>query len=395
MSYGQGRNPYDQRDNSSGGYGNGYNSNPYAQQQQQGGYGQNDNYGQNNSYNTYDQAQNMESGYGNNSVEMSNLPTRDPNYILNECRSIDEGIEGVENNLRLLRQLHQRVLEDVNSASTSESNRQLDAVSAETMADYRALTQRVREVKSNPDARSPKNSPQVGRVDRRLKRAIQDYQKIESDSGNASRAQLERQYRIVRPDATDAEIREAVEDPNGQMFQQALMHSDRQGRARAALSAVQDRHAQIQKIEQQIVELSQLFQDMDTLIVQQDVAVTQIDQKAEEVVDNLDKGNTEVTRAVETARSTRKKKWWCLGITVLIIIIAVVIGLVVHFVVNGGGGGGNNNNNNKRDMHAFQSGAFPVKAPIELVHHHAARLAARAAGVSDAALQSLVREARQ
>ena len=92
------------------------------------------------------------------------------------------------------------------------------------------------------------------------------------------------------------------------------MQSDRQGRARAALSAVQDRHKALVKIEQQMVELSQLFQDMDTLVVQQEAAVTQIEQKGEEVVDNLDKGNEEIGVAVKTARSTRKKKWWCLGI---------------------------------------------------------------------------------
>jgi syntaxin 1B/2/3 len=92
------------------------------------------------------------------------------------------------------------------------------------------------------------------------------------------------------------------------------MQSNRVGQARQALSAVQDRHAALQKIEQQMVELAQLFQDMDTLVVQQDVAVAQIEQKGEEVVENLDKGNEEIAVAVETAKKTRKKKWICLGI---------------------------------------------------------------------------------
>jgi syntaxin 1B/2/3 len=240
----------------------------------------------------------------------------DPNAILNECRDIDRGIDDIEKGLEQLRMLQQRTLDDADASSSSAANRQLDSLSAETMALYRALTERVRTVKSNPESQSAKNSPQVGRVDRRLKQAIQQYQSVESQFRKRTQEQMARQYRIVRPDATEQEVRAAVEDTSGgQVFSQALMQSDRQGRARAALSAVQDRHRALQKIEQQMVELSQLFQDMDTLVVQQEAAVTQIEQKGEEVVDNLDKGNEEIGVAVTTARSTRKKKWICLGIS--------------------------------------------------------------------------------
>ena len=256
---------------------------------------------------------------------MSSLPPQggapagrsDPNAILNECRDIDRGIETIERNLEQLRMLQQRTLDDADASSSSAANRQLDSLSSETMASYRSLTERVRQVKSNPESQTPKNNPQVGRVDRRLKDAIRQFQSVESQFRKRTQDQMARQYRIVRPDASEQEVRAAVEDTssNGQVFQQALMNSDRQGRARAALSAVQDRHQALLKIEQQMVELSQLFQDMDTLVVQQEAAVTQIEQKGEEVVENLDKGNEEMGTAVTTARATRKKKWICLGIS--------------------------------------------------------------------------------
>lgn len=239
----------------------------------------------------------------------------DPNTILNECRDIDRGVDKIERNLEQLRMLQQRTLDDADSSSSSSANQQLDSLSSETMSMYRDLTERVRTVKSNPDSRTPKNNPQVGRVDRRLKQAIQQYQQVESQFRKKTQDQMARQYRIVRPDASEQEVRAAVEDTsNNQIFSQALMQSDRQGRARAALSAVQDRHKALVKIEQQMVELSQLFQDMDTLVVQQEAAVMQIESKGEEVVENLDKGNEEMGVAVKTARATRKKKWICLGI---------------------------------------------------------------------------------
>ncbi|XWW99753.1 hypothetical protein V2A60_007765 [Cordyceps javanica] len=345
--YGNQPNPYDQRGQ---GYGGQQQQNPYADQ---GNYGQQQNpyagggsrYGNNNS--------SIDGGYAGSNVEMAPLAQNagsmagnDGNAILNECRDIDTGIGQIERNLEQLRMLQQRTLDDADSSSSSAANRQLDALSSETMAQYRELTERVRTVKSSPEANTPKNKPQVGRVDRRLKQAIQQYQQVESGFRKRTQDQMARQYRIVRPDASEQEVRAAVEDTsNNQVFSQALMQSDRQGRARAALSAVQDRHKALVKIEQQMVELSQLFQDMDTLVVQQEVAVTQIEQKGEEVVENLDKGNEEIGVAVNTARKTRKKKWICLGICVAILVVIIIIVLIYIFVIRGQNTGGNNNNN--------------------------------------------------
>ncbi|KAH8906437.1 t-SNARE [Coniochaeta sp. PMI_546] len=270
----------------------------------------------------------------------------DPNAILNECREIDQGIDEIERNLNQLRMLQDRSLNDADTSSGSATSRQLDSLSSETMGMYRALTDRVRMVKSNPESRQPKNTAQVGRVDRRLKQAIQNYQQVESAFRKKTQDQMARQYRIVRPDASEQEVQAAVEDTSqgAQVFQQALMQSDRRGQARAVLSAVQDRHAAIQKIEQQMIELAQLFQDMDTLVVQQEEQVVQIEQKGEEVVENLDKGNVELGGAVKSARGARRKKWICLGICVAIIVIVAII-VAVYVVINN-----RNNSGGKRSI---------------------------------------------
>ncbi|KAI5862993.1 t-SNARE [Durotheca rogersii] len=281
--------------------------------------------------------------YGANNVEMSSFPQNggsygagNPNSVLNEVSEINRGIDTIDRNLDQLKMLQQRALDDADASASSNTNRQLDALSTETMAHYRSLTERVRQLKSSPEGQQ-KFGQQVRRVDGRLKDAIRAYQGVESAFRKKTQDQMARQYRIVRPEADEAEVRAAVEDQTGgQVFQQALMQSNRRGQAQAVLSAVQDRHAQLKKIEQQLLELAQLFQDMDTLIIQQDVAVTNIEQKAEEVVENLDKGNQEMVVAVDTARKTRKKKWICLGIVVAIILIIVIIVAVYVSITNAG-----------------------------------------------------------
>lgn len=119
--------------------------------------------------------------------------------------------------------------------------------------------------------------------------AIQNYQTVEQQYRQRYKQRLERQYKIVKPDATPEEVRAVVEDDNGgQVFSQAvsthlrscpctcrgrltvvvlngllqLMNSSRYGESRAAYKEVQERHKDIQKIERTLAELAQLFNDV-------------------------------------------------------------------------------------------------------------------------------------
>lgn len=148
---------------------------------------------------------------------------RDPNAILNECREIDRGIDSIERNLERVRFLQQRALDDPDASQNTQTNLELDALSTETMNMYRNFAARIKTIKQQRESGDPRNAPQVGKVDRKLKTAINQYQQVESDFRRKLQAQMERQYRIVRPDASEAEVREACEDTaNQQVFSQAV-----------------------------------------------------------------------------------------------------------------------------------------------------------------------------
>ena len=255
--------------------------------------------------------------------------SRDPNAILNECRDIDKGIDSIEQNLQRLRFLQQRAIDDPDASQNTQTNRELDALTSETMTLYRNFTKRLQNIKSQKASGEPRNAPQVGKVDRKLKNAINQYQQAESEYRRNVSAQMERQYRIVRPDASDQEVREAVEDTsNNQVFSQAvsvysvvlmnsliprqLLQGNRRGQAQSALRAVQGRHEAIQKIEKQMEELAQLFAQVDEYVVQQEEQVEQIDMQGEQVVQDVNKANTELDTGIKQARSRNRKKWWCL-----------------------------------------------------------------------------------
>lgn len=237
-------------------------------------------------------------------------PQRDPNATLNSCRDVSRAIDELESRLPELQRLQRSF-----TSGTGASNSQIDSTSADIMTAYRGLADRVRRLKGQPDAGNPRNRAQVEALDRRIRKSINTFQQAESSFRREVQEQQRRQYLIVRPDATEQEITEATEaGGDQQIFQQALQNADRRGQAQSTLRNVRERHDAILQIERTMMELAQLFQDLDAIVVQQEPLVQNIEQKAEETNTHLEAGNVHVEKAVTSARAARKKKWICLGI---------------------------------------------------------------------------------
>jgi syntaxin 1B/2/3 len=237
----------------------------------------------------------------------------DPNAILNELRDIDNSIAEIEGRVDKLQKIQDQSLGSVDNTALLKD---IADKGGEAIKAYRALAERLMRIKQKPESGSPRNAPQLGKVDRRLKKAVQDYQKVDAEFGKKSRLARERQFRIAYPEADERQVREAGENENdGQVFKMAMMQGNRRGQAVNVEAAVRERSNAIQAIAKQMGELAQLFQDMENLVVQQEAAVVNIEQKGEEVVENMDKGTEQIGVAITSARNRNKLKWWCLGIT--------------------------------------------------------------------------------
>ncbi|KAK5104851.1 hypothetical protein LTR62_002777 [Meristemomyces frigidus] len=299
------------------------NSNPaYGQQQQYGrGYGANQGYSQ--QHDVEMQPLNGEAApYSQTGTPLNGQ--RDPNAILNDCRQVGRAIDDLESRLPELQRLQKNF-----ANGQGASNAQIDSLSADIMTGYRGLADRVRRIKSQPEASNPRNKAQVEALDRRIRKAINAYQQTESVFRKEVQEQNIRQYKIVRPDATAAELDEVANSAGDvQIFQQALMSADRRGQSQSTLRNVQQRHDAIQQIQRTLEELAQLFQDLDTMVVEQEPMVEQIQQKTEQTQDHVVAANVDMGKAVNSARAARKKKWICLGICVAIILIIILIVLV-------------------------------------------------------------------
>jgi syntaxin 1B/2/3 len=264
--------------------------------------------------------------------------TDDMSSFYAEISSLQDSIRTFNENVSRIGELHSRSLNNTDDAAAQRNAAQLDELVADTSALSATLKRRVKALErqggSGRDGQIRKQ--QTALVKSKFVEAIQNYQSVEQQYRTRYKQRMERQFKIVKPDATPEEIKAVVNDESGgQIFSQALLNSNRYGESRAAYREVQERHEDIKRIEQTLGELAQLFNDMSVLVEQQDETIQNIETTAATVEKDTEAGLNYTEKAVVSARAARKKRWICFFIVLIIlIIVGVVVGIEVAQHVN-------------------------------------------------------------
>jgi len=238
-------------------------------------------------------------------------------------------IRTLGSNIQEIASLHQRAL----SSPDSNSSAQLENLVAQTQLKNTQIRDQIKYLESDAaktqDGTKSVKARQAKQLKTDFEKALKDYQQEEVAYRQRYREQIARQYRIVNPEASEAEVNEASELDWGSegVFQTALK-SNRSGQASSVLGAVRARHNELQRIEQTLTELAAMFADMAQIVEAQDPVIEHTEQNAIQTAEDVDKGNTEIDKANEHARRRNRLKWWCLLVVVLIVLaIALGIGL--------------------------------------------------------------------
>jgi syntaxin 1B/2/3 len=268
-----------------------------------------------------------------NTTLTSAMDTDTMSAFYNEISSIQDSLRTFNDNVTRISDLHARSLNNTDDAVAQRNSAELEDLVADTSALSNVLKRRIKSLEKQgaPGRDGQIRKQQTGLVKSKFVEAIQNYQTEEQQFRQKYKQRLERQYKIVKPDASPEEVRTVVEENNGgQVFSQALMNSNRYGESRAAYREVQERHADIQKIERTLAELAQLFNDMSILVEQQDETINVIETTAANVEKDTEAGLGHTNAAVKSARAARKKRWICFILTLVILaVIAVVVAVVV------------------------------------------------------------------
>lgn len=303
---------------SNGGGDGGYQSrraaNPYAQQDDS----------------AYEMAdyQNSRANLTSSASAHAGAPANDMTAFYDEISSVQDDIRRFNANVQQIGDLHSRSLNNTDDQAAQRVERQLEELVAETSALSNVLKRTIKGLERQGGAGRDGQirKQQTGLVKSKFVEAIQNYQQVEQQYRQRYKQRIERQYKIVNPNASPDEVRAVVDDENGgQIFSQALMNSNRYGQAQSAYREVQERHQDIKKIERTIAELAQLFNDMSILVEQQDETINAIEVTAADVEKDVETGLGYTEKAVVSARSARKKRWICFGIALVIVIVIVII----------------------------------------------------------------------
>ncbi|EKD21338.1 uncharacterized protein L3040_000626 [Drepanopeziza brunnea f. sp. 'multigermtubi'] len=245
-------------------------------------------------------------------------------YAKQEIRSLGTNIQEIAS-------LHQRAL----SSPDSNSSAQLESLVTETQLKNTKIRDLIKyleldAIKTQDGSKSVK-ARQAKQLKGEFEKSLNDYQQEEVAYRQRYRDQIARQYRIVNPEASEAEVMEASELDWGSegVFQTALK-SNRSGQASSVLGAVRARHNELQRIEATLTDLAAMFADMAQIVEAQDPVIEHTEQNAIQTAQDVDKGNTQIDKANEHARRRNRLKWWCLLVVVLIVLaIALGVGLGV------------------------------------------------------------------
>jgi len=182
---------------------------PYGEQPQQ--YGQ---------PNPYDQQQQSQQPSGPATLSQQDFLGRIGN-LRNEIRSLTADIDNIA-------QLHQRALSSTDPSATT----QLDQAVAQTQLRNTGIKEEIkyleRDVVRTQDSSRASKQAQLNSIRETFKKELQNYMQMESDYQRRYKEQIARQYRIVNPDASEEEVREATEADWGNegVFQTAVSFSN-------------------------------------------------------------------------------------------------------------------------------------------------------------------------
>jgi len=254
----------------------------------------------------------------------------------NQISNIQDELRRFDANVSRIADLHSRSLNNTDEALSEQNATALDELIAETRALSNQIKNQIQDLEKEavPQGQDPRiRRNQTSLVRSKFIEALQNYQQVEQQYRTRYRQRVERQFKIVKPDATPEEVAAVVQGDQGaggQIFAQALTSSSRYGESRAAYREVQERHEDIRKIERTLAELAQLFSDMDVLVAQQDDTINAIADSAQQVQKDTEAGLGQTEKAVEHARSARRKRWFCFF---LFLLVLAAIGLAVGLTV--------------------------------------------------------------
>ncbi|KAJ3234080.1 Plasma membrane t-SNARE, secretory vesicle fusion [Chytriomyces hyalinus] len=251
-------------------------------------------------------------------------PALDMNTFYRQRDLITQYTATVESNIAAIKQLNNRVLQEVNQNNTIKLKAQLDELITETSNIVQATRDALKVLQKSRKGDKNTRKGQYEFCLKKLQAAAGSFLNVQNEIKMSKRDQIARQYRIAKPNASEHEIQEAL-DSGRDVFAE-MMLSSRVADQQRQLSAVQERQKELNKVLESMGALQQLMQEMSDMINQQQEWIDESERFVDNTVRNVEAGVVQLTDANKKAASARRTKWMIFWIIlVIVIIIAAVV----------------------------------------------------------------------
>jgi t-SNARE complex subunit (syntaxin) len=164
------------------------------------------------------------------------------------------------------------------------------------------------------------------RVAKQVLDAIFEYHAAKTQARNASAADLRRRAQLVYPDRNFDD----VDDGAVASTIAAALRAD--PTVQVVYTDVQSRAQEVQALSTSIVELRDMFADMNALLSLQHEALVSIEDTVETAAVRVQSGNAQLREAIRLQKRARKR--CCCIATVVIVAVAVVVAVTAGVVTN-------------------------------------------------------------
>ncbi|KAI9330953.1 t-SNARE [Obelidium mucronatum] len=165
----------------------------------------------------------------------------------------------------------------------------------------------------------------------KLQSVTRTFLEVQNNIKLSKRDQIARQYRIARPNASDAEIQDAIDSGRTDVFNEVML-SSRIADQQRVLGAVQDRQKELEKVLRSMTELQEIMVEMNALINSQQDMIDETEAQVETAAIHMNDGSTQLTHANKSAAKARRTKWIIFWIVLVLVLIAA--GVIAYEVIS-------------------------------------------------------------
>lgn len=246
----------------------------------------------------------------------------------------------IQQNVRDIEKLKDKDRTVANEKERKDNMDRLEAVMGETTKIGRQIKAQLDKIRADNISYKQKNSGDSAKSQardnlystniRKFHAVMNEYNSASYDYKQGLQERTRRQLKIVDSSITDEEVEKIVQSGQAQgVISKALISENLQDTIRD----IEERHHDIMKLEQQVLEVYELFKDLATLVDLQQESLDVIENRITNAKAYAIKAEDQLMQAEGHQKKARRKK--CCLLVVLLVIVVIMLSAIIANAVKG------------------------------------------------------------